>query len=52
MLFFGLHIRTIPLALGIMADEVAAMMCTNRTYLSRMFNEELTCTFSDYINRK
>lgn len=34
------------------ADEVANMMHTNRTYLSRMIKEEFQCTFSDYINGK
>lgn len=34
------------------ADELAAKMNTNRTYLSRMFKEELKSTFSDYINQK
>lgn len=34
------------------ADEVAGMMHTNRTYLSRMIREEFQCSFSDYINRK
>lgn len=34
------------------ADEVAAKIYTNRTYLSRMLKEELKCTFSDYINQK
>ncbi|WP_291593114.1 helix-turn-helix domain-containing protein [Bacteroides sp.] len=34
------------------ADELAAKMHTNRTYLSQMFKEEFHCTFSDYINHK
>ena len=31
-------------------DEVAAMMQTNRCYISRLINEEFQCTFSEYIN--
>lgn len=34
------------------ADELAAKMRTNRTYLSRMIKEEFQCFFSDYINQK
>lgn len=34
------------------ADEMAAKMYTNRSYLSRMIKEEFQCTFSDYINQK
>lgn len=33
-------------------DELARLMHTNRTYISRMINEEFNCAFSDYINRK
>lgn len=33
-------------------DEVARMMCTNRTYISRLINDEHQCSFSDFINRK
>ncbi|GEM_PF-1946328 len=32
--------------------DVARMMRTNRTYLSRMINKQYNCTFSDFINRK
>ncbi len=31
-------------------DDVARMMHTNRTYISRMINEEFDCSFSDCIN--
>lgn len=31
-------------------DEVAAMIQTNRCYISRLINEEYQCTFSEYIN--
>lgn len=34
------------------ADEVARMMNTNRTYVSRMLREEFGTSFSDYINCK
>ena len=34
------------------SDELARMMRTNRTYVSRLFKEEFHCTFSDYINNK
>lgn len=34
------------------ADEVAAMLHSNRTYISRMINEEFDSNFSDYINEK
>lgn len=33
-------------------DELARMLHTNRTYISRMIREEYQCTFSDYINGK
>lgn len=33
-------------------DDVARMMHTNRTYISRLINEKFQCTFSDYINLK
>lgn len=32
--------------------DVALQMNTNRTYLSRMINEECGCSFSDFINYK
>ena len=32
-------------------DDVARLMHTNRTYISRMLNEEYNCSFSDYINQ-
>ena len=31
-------------------DEVAAMIQTNRCYISRLINEKYQCTFSEYIN--
>lgn len=31
-------------------DEVAAMVQTNRCYISRLINEKYQCTFSEYIN--
>lgn len=34
------------------ADEVATMLHSNRTYISRMINEEFNSNFSDYINEK
>lgn len=34
------------------ADEVARMMNTNRTYVSRMLREEFGTSFSDYINSR
>lgn len=33
-------------------DEVARLMLTNRTYISRMIHEVFHCSFSDYINRR
>ncbi len=33
-------------------DDIARVMRTNRTYISRMINEEYGCSFSDLINRK
>lgn len=32
-------------------DDVARLMHTNRTYISRMINAEFRCSFSDCINR-
>lgn len=32
--------------------DVVRLMRTNRTYISRLINEEYGCTFSDYINRR
>lgn len=34
------------------ADEVAAMIHSNRTYISRMIHEEFHSNFSDYINQQ
>lgn len=34
------------------ADEVAAMLHSNRTYISRMIHEEFNSNFSDYINEQ
>lgn len=31
-------------------DQVARLMHTNRTYISRLINEEYHCSFSDFIN--
>ena len=33
-------------------DEVAAMLATNRTYLSRMMNNVKGCSFTEFINGK
>lgn len=33
-------------------EKVARMLNTNRTYISRLINEEYQCSFSDFINRK
>ncbi len=33
-------------------DDLAAMMRTNRTYLSRMINEHCGCSFSTAVNRR
>lgn len=33
-------------------DDLARTMRTNRTYISRLINDEFNCTFSDYINKK
>ncbi|MDH6389650.1 AraC-like DNA-binding protein [Parabacteroides sp. PFB2-12] len=33
-------------------DDVARVMRTNRTYISRLINEEFQCNFSDFINMK
>ena len=33
-------------------EDVAVMICTNRTYISRLLKEEFECTFTDLINRK
>lgn len=33
-------------------DQLARMLHTNRTYISRIINEDYGCSFSDYINRK
>jgi AraC-like DNA-binding protein len=33
-------------------NDVANMMNTNRTYVSRWLNEEFHCSFYDYMNRK
>ena len=33
-------------------DELARMMQTNRTYISRLINDKYHCSFSDLVNRK
>lgn len=33
-------------------EKVARMLNTNRTYISRLINQEYQCSFSDFINRK
>lgn len=34
------------------AEDVAIMIHTNRTYISKLLKEEFECTFTDFINRK
>lgn len=33
-------------------EKVARMLNTNRTYISRLINQEYQCSFSDFINQK
>lgn len=32
-------------------DDVAQMLCSNRTYISQIINKEYDCNFSEFINK-